>query len=49
MFLVPTPVGIPIEWRVSRIEFDFEDPAAVPEPSTTARSGPPTEPSVQRI
>ena len=39
MFLLPTPVGIPIEWRVSRIEFDFEDPAAVPEPSTMLMTG----------
>ena len=39
LFLVPTFGGLGQNWGVSRIEFAFEDPTAVPEPSTMLLTG----------
>ena len=39
MFLISTPAGTPTTWLVRRIEFDFEDPTPVPEPSTMLLTG----------
>jgi hypothetical protein len=39
MFLVRPFGGLGPNWQVTRIEFAFEDPAPVPEPSTMLLTG----------